>query len=100
IALSQSGQAPDVVAYVERAGAQGARTIALTNEPASELASAAETLLPLAAGVERSVAASKTYLNMLAALALLAGACAEREQETVDALRTIADVLARTLDPL
>ena len=100
IALSQSGQTPDVVAYVERARAQGARTIALTNEPASELASAAETLLPLAAGVERSVAASKTYLNMLAALALLAGACAEREQETVDALRTIADVLAGTLDPL
>src|SRR5439155_23140956 len=32
--------------------------------------------------------------------ALLAGACAEREQETVDALRTIADVLAGTLDPL
>ena len=38
IALSQSGQTPDVVAYVERARAQGARTIALTNEPDSELA--------------------------------------------------------------
>jgi glucosamine--fructose-6-phosphate aminotransferase (isomerizing) len=100
IALSQSGQTPDVVAYVERARAQGAWTIALTNEPESELARAAETSLPLAAGVERSVAASKTYLNMLAALALLAGACAERQQEIVDALRTVADVLARSLDSL
>ena len=100
IALSQSGQTPDVVAYVERARAQGAWTIALTNQPESELARAAETSLPLAAGVERSVAASKTYLNMLAALALLAGACAERQQEIVDDLRTVADVLARSLDSL
>jgi glucosamine--fructose-6-phosphate aminotransferase (isomerizing) len=100
IALSQSGQTPDVVAYVERARAQGAWTIALTNEPESELARAAETSLPLAAGVERSVAASKTYLNMLAAVALLAGSCAEREQETVEALRAVADVLAQTLGSL
>ncbi len=100
VALSQSGQTPDVVAYVERARAQGARTIALTNEPDSELARLAEISLPLAAGAERSVAASKTYMNMLAALALLAGACAERERETTEALRTVADLLARTLEPL
>ena len=100
IALSQSGQTPDVVAYAERVRAQGARTIALTNEPDSDLARLAEISLPLAAGPERSVAASKTYLNMLAALALLAGACAEREQETAEALRTVADVLAASLDPL
>jgi len=89
IALSQSGQTPDVVAYAERARAQGARTIALTNEPESDLARLAEISLPLAAGSERSVAASKTYLNMLAALALLA-----------DALRTVADILAGSLDQL
>ncbi len=100
IALSQSGETPDVVAYVERARAQGARTIALTNEPDSELARLAETSLPLAAGTERSVAASKTYVNMLAALALLAGACAERERETADGLRSVADALVATLDPL
>jgi glucosamine--fructose-6-phosphate aminotransferase (isomerizing) len=100
IALSQSGQTPDVVAYVERARARGARTIAVTNEPESELARTAETLLPLAAGVERSVAASKTYLNTLAALALLAGACAGRQKETVGALRALADVLAGTLESL
>jgi glutamine---fructose-6-phosphate transaminase (isomerizing) len=100
VALSQSGRTPDVVSYVERARAQGAWTIALTNEPESELARVAETSLPLAAGVERSVAASKTYLNMLAAIALLAGACAQREQETGDALRRVADLLAANLDRL
>jgi glutamine---fructose-6-phosphate transaminase (isomerizing) len=100
VALSQSGRTPDVVSYVERARAQGAWTIALTNEPESELARAAEMSLPLAAGVERSVAASKTYLNMLAAIALLAGACAQREHETGDALRRVADLLAANLDRL
>lgn len=100
VALSQSGRTQDVVAYVERARAHGARTIALTNDPDSELARVAEISLPLAAGSERSVAASKTYLNMLGALALLAGACAEREQETTNALRTVAHLLAEELEPL
>ena len=100
IALSQSGETPDVVAYVERARAQGARTIALTNEPDSELARLAEISLPLAAGAERAVAATKTYMNTLGALALLAGACAERERETVEGLRSVADLLDATLDPL
>jgi glucosamine--fructose-6-phosphate aminotransferase (isomerizing) len=100
IALSQSGRTPDVVAYTERARAQGARTIALTNEPDSELARLAEISLPLAAGPEQSVAASKTYLNTLAALALLAGECAGRERETVDALRAVADLLDGELGAL
>src|SRR5438067_7889483 len=74
VALSQSGRTPDVVTYVERARERGALTVALTNDPNSELASRAELTLPLAAGEERSVAASKTFFNQLAALALLAGA--------------------------
>ena len=100
VALSQSGRTPDVVSYVERARAQGALTIALTNEPESDLAAAAEIALPLAAGIERSVAASKTYVNTLAALALLSGACAERERETAAALRAVAELLATNLDAL
>jgi glucosamine--fructose-6-phosphate aminotransferase (isomerizing) len=98
IGLSQSGETPDVVTYVERARRQGALTIALTNEPGSELARAAETSLPLAAGSERAVAASKTYLNMLAALALLTGACADREEETLKDLRRVAELLTTILD--
>ena len=75
LALSQSGRTPDVVQYVERARATGAYTVAVTNDPGSELANAAEAVLPLSAGPERAVAATKTYVNQVAALGLLA-ACA------------------------
>ncbi len=100
VALSQSGQTPDVVEYVERARARGAATVAVTNDPGSELAQAADVTLPLAAGAERAVAASKTYLNQLAALALLAGGAARREVEITDAIRRVAELLEEMLDPL
>jgi len=71
IGISQSGESPDVGAVVEEARRQGRPTIALTNEPASPLGRAAEAVLPLEAGEERAVAATKTYLNSLGAIALL-----------------------------
>ena len=73
LGLSQSGQTPDVLEYVERARARGAFTIGITNEPESSLATTAEVVLPLAAGPEHAIAATKTYTNQIAALALLAG---------------------------
>ena len=76
LALSQSGRTPDVVEYLRRARRAGAFAVALTNDPESELAEAAEAVLPLCAGEERAVAATKTYSNQVAALALLAGAAA------------------------
>jgi glucosamine--fructose-6-phosphate aminotransferase (isomerizing) len=73
IALSQSGRTQDVVAYVERARARGALTVALTNDASSPLAQAADEVLELQAGTEAAVAATKTYSNQIGALALLAG---------------------------
>ena len=73
IGLSQSGRTPDVVEYVLRARQSGAFTIAVTNDPTSILADAAEATIPLAAEPEHAVAATKTYVNTLGALALLAG---------------------------
>jgi glucosamine--fructose-6-phosphate aminotransferase (isomerizing) len=70
VAISQSGAGPDVTAVVEAARAAGAPTLAITNEPASPLADAAELVLALRAGEERAVAATKTYA---ASLALVAG---------------------------
>jgi glutamine---fructose-6-phosphate transaminase (isomerizing) len=99
VALSQSGRTPDVVEYVERARAGGALTIAVTNEPASELGEAAELVLPLAARPERAVAATKTYLNQLAALALLAGGGAGR-RSTADGLRRVVTLLEAALPGL
>ncbi len=73
VAISQSGRSPDLVLSAEQARAAGALTLALVNDPASPLAAACETVLPLAAGEERSVAATKTVLASLAAgLALVA----------------------------
>jgi glucosamine--fructose-6-phosphate aminotransferase (isomerizing) len=100
LALSQSGRTPDVVNYVERARAGGAFTVAVTNDPDSELARSAEALLPLAAGVERSVAASKTYTNQVAALALLASHAAGSGAEHADGIRAVAELMQDALPGL
>ena len=100
LALSQSGRTPDVVAYTARAREEGGLTVALVNDESSELAKAAERALPLAAGEERAVAASKTYLNTLAALALLGGVAAGRGDEVAKALLSVADELERLLPAL
>ena len=74
IGVSQSGQSPDIVAVVESGRRQGALTLAITNRPGSPLAAAAEHTLPLLAGEERAVAATKTYTAQLGALAMLSAA--------------------------
>jgi glutamine---fructose-6-phosphate transaminase (isomerizing) len=100
VALSQSGRTPDVVEYVVRARRAGAFTVAVTNDEASELAQAAEAILPLAAGAELAVAATKTYLNTLGVLYLLAGHVAGRGDAVAGALEQAAGRLARHLPPL
>src|SRR6267143_567417 len=74
IGISQSGESPDVIAVINEAVRQGAVTLAITNDPDSPLAKAAELVLPLGAGSERSVPASKTYIASLLALALISQA--------------------------
>lgn len=74
LAISQSGASPDVVGVVRAARAQGALTVALTNDPGSALASTAELVIELRAGDERSVPASKSYTASLLAIALLSQA--------------------------
>ncbi len=74
IGVSQSGQSPDVVAVLESGRKQKAVTVALTQDPHSPLAKAAEHCFPLDAGEERAVAATKTYTNQLLAFAMLSAA--------------------------
>src|SRR3989442_2227142 len=71
VGISQSGASPDVGAVLEEARRQGRPTLALTNDPGSLLAKVADEVLPLEAGEEHAVAATKTYLNSLGAVALL-----------------------------
>jgi glucosamine--fructose-6-phosphate aminotransferase (isomerizing) len=71
IGVSQSGQSPDIVSVIEEGRRQGALTVAVTNRPESPLARAAEHTLPLLAGDERAIAATKTYTAQLCAFAML-----------------------------
>ena len=97
IGLSQSGQTPDVVEYLGRARRAGAFTVAITNDSDSDLAAAAEATIALCAGPELAVAATKTYVNTLGALALLAGHIAGRGAEIADGMRAAAGLLTESL---
>ena len=68
IAISQSGQSPDLLAAVERAKQCGAFVLALTNSSRSPLAQTADALLPLHAGPEKSVAATKSFIASMSAI--------------------------------
>jgi glucosamine--fructose-6-phosphate aminotransferase (isomerizing) len=74
VSISQSGQSPDMLAVVQEGKRQGRPTLAITNDSASPLAAAADFVVELHAGIERSVAATKTYTAQLAAIALFAAA--------------------------
>jgi glutamine---fructose-6-phosphate transaminase (isomerizing) len=74
VGISQSGRTPEIATVLDRYRRAGARTVAVTNEPASPLASAASVSLPLGAGEEGAVPATKTFTAQLAAMALLAEA--------------------------
>jgi glutamine---fructose-6-phosphate transaminase (isomerizing) len=100
VALSQSGRTPDVIDYVTRARSAGAYTVALTNDPGSDLAAEADDVLPLAAGPENAVAASKTYLNQVAALGLLAAHAAGEGERFAEGIAATASLLEEMLPEL
>jgi glucosamine--fructose-6-phosphate aminotransferase (isomerizing) len=97
IGISQSGASPDVIAVIEEAARQGAVTVAITNDPGSRLAEAAELLFPLGAGTESSVPASKTYVASLLALALISQAI-DPDASFEAALGQVAPALAAALE--
>lgn len=74
LAISQSGKSPDLLATVRAAKKAGAYCVALVNVPDSPLAELADSFIPLMAGPERSVAATKSYIASLAAIIDLAAA--------------------------
>lgn len=72
LALSQSGASPDICRLSAALGAGGAEVVALTNTPGSPLAAAAGSVIDIAAGPERAVAATKSFVNsVIAGLALV-----------------------------
>src|SRR3954464_11279137 len=77
IVISQSGQSPDLVAATRSARTAGARTIAIVNATSSPVADAAEFVIPIEAGAEHSIAATKTVIGSMAAAAELVAELAE-----------------------
>jgi glucosamine--fructose-6-phosphate aminotransferase (isomerizing) len=71
VGISQSGQSPDIVSVIKEGRAQGALTLAITNDPASPIAHAAELVVDTCAGPERAVAATKSYTAQLMVVAML-----------------------------
>jgi len=79
VGVSQSGQSPDIVSVIEEGRRQGCLTLAITNVPESPMAKAAELVLDIQAGEEKSIAATKTYTTELMAIAMLSAAlCADQ----------------------
>src|SRR5438270_7259728 len=95
IAISQSGESTDTNVVLERARAQGAVTVGITNEPKSALAQIAEHVFLVRAGRERSVAATKTYTGQLMMLYLLGYALGGKLR--VADLQKIPDLAATAL---
>ncbi len=96
IGISQSGQSPDIISVIEEGRRQGAPTIAITNDLESPLAKAAEYKIGLGVGVERSVAATKTYTAQLTAMALLALSLKETPV-LLEPLQAIPEALVQAL---
>jgi len=72
--VSQSGKSPDIVSVLDEGRKQGCLTLAVTNEPGSPLAQAADLVFDIQAGPEKAVAATKTYTTELLALAMISAA--------------------------
>ncbi len=94
IAISQSGRSPDLLAAVAGARERGAYVLALCNSTDAPLAAAADALLPLWAGPEASVAATKTFIASLSALAQLLASWTQ-SRELVNAVSRAPEELAR-----
>lgn len=92
--FSQSGQSPDLVAPMQQLSAQGARTVAFVNDADSPLARAVRHVVPLHAGAETSVAATKSYIAQLVAGAALVSAW-QQDADFAAALQALPEVLQR-----
>lgn len=92
VAISQSGASPDLLTSASAARAAGALVVALVNVEDSPLARAAHHTIPLRAGAESSVAATKSYIASLTAIVQLVGSWT-RDDELQDALAGVPDQL-------
>ncbi len=79
LAMSQSGRSPDLIASAEAARGAGAFVVAIANDQRSPLSALADVALPMLAGPERSVAATKSFIASLLVIARLVAAWGDDE---------------------
>ncbi|WP_176052299.1 MULTISPECIES: SIS domain-containing protein [Paraburkholderia] len=94
LGFSQSGKSPDLVGTMQALREAGALTVAAVNVPGSPLENACEFYLPLVAGPELSVAATKSYIAMLSVSAQLV-AHWQQDAALLDGLKSLPDALRR-----
>jgi glucosamine--fructose-6-phosphate aminotransferase (isomerizing) len=95
--ISQSGRSEDLLAQGRAAKQSGALVVALVNDISSPLAALADYAIPLLAGPEKAVAATKSYLCTLSALLQLV-AHWKQDQLLLDALDTLPAALQQVLE--
>ena len=100
VVVSQSGFSPDLIRTMEEGARGGAMTLAVTNDAASPLARAAHLHLDVLAGVERAVAATKSYTAQLLTLFLLIDHLGGKTGDAALALPDLADGLLHAAAPV
>jgi len=96
VGVSQSGEGEDINRVLERARDGGAFTVGITNEPSSSMVKLVDETLLMHGGVERSVAATKTFTGQMMLFYMMAGALAH-DSRSIDYLR-IPEFAARALE--
>ena len=97
VTISQSGGSPDLLALQETARKGGARTVALLNVTDSPVGGAADCVLPLLAGPEKAIAATKSFVASLFAISAIVAAWTG-DKELEQALNALPDALAAALN--
>ena len=107
IVISQSGETSDTLAALRAVRGRGEKTLAITNAAQSTMAREAQVSMPLAAGIEKAIPATKSFTCQLAVLFLLGLYEARRLGrmddgalgQNIDRLLAVPGAIARSLDP-
>jgi len=96
ITISQSGRSPDILSLQAEAKRAGVPTLAITNDETSPLAREAALCLPISAGVETSITATKTFVTSAAMCAAIVASCG-RDEALSQAVASLPETLDRAL---
>ncbi len=97
VGISQSGRSPDIVSVMTEAKRQKVPSLAISNDPHSPLAQAAEFSLDIHAGPEKAIAATKTYTLELLAIGMLSAALQE-DKKRFEELQHVPSFVQKVLE--